>query len=122
MKKSLSPRYENARRRWMPAGSVLICFASITPLVAAFGPRSYNGPRSSLLLTLVLIALCTTIILHARFLILARREHREIAKPTQHFLIGFVRGRGFTFPSIRPRVAMVAACRVALTVASARRK
>jgi PAS domain S-box-containing protein len=72
-------RYEDARRRWMPAGAILICFASVTLLVAAFGPRSYNGPLSSLLLTLVLIALCTAIILHARFLILARREHRETA-------------------------------------------
>ena len=79
MKKLLSVRYEDARRRWMPAGAVLICFASVTLLVAAFGPRSYNGPLSSLLLTFVLIALCTAIILHARFLILARREHRETA-------------------------------------------
>ncbi len=62
------------------AGTILIYFASVTLLVAAFGLRSYNGPLSSLLLTLVLIALCTAIILHARFLILARREHRETAK------------------------------------------
>src|SRR6266550_1184053 len=79
MKKSLSVRYENAHRRWMPAGAILICFASVTLLVAAFGPRSYNGPLSSLLLTLVLIALCAAIILHVRFLILARREQRETA-------------------------------------------
>ena len=79
MKKPLSVRHEDARRRWMPAGAILICFASVTLLVAAFGPRSYNGPVSSLLLTLVLIALCTAIILHARFLILVRREHRETA-------------------------------------------
>jgi PAS domain S-box-containing protein len=63
----------------MPAGAILICFASITLLVAAFGPRSYNGPGSSALLILVLIALCAAIILHVRFLILARREHRETA-------------------------------------------
>ena len=61
----------------MPAGTILICFASVTLLVAAFGPRSYNGTLPSLLLTLVLIALCTAIILHARFLFLARRENRE---------------------------------------------
>src|SRR3984957_4285140 len=79
MKKSLSVRYEDARRRWMPAGAILICFASVTLLVAAFEPRSYNGPLSSLLLTIVLIALCTAIILHARFLILAHRENRETA-------------------------------------------
>jgi PAS domain S-box-containing protein len=34
---------------------------------------------SSLLLALALIALCTAIFLHVRFLILARREHRETA-------------------------------------------
>src|SRR5580704_18478830 len=79
MKKSLSVRYEDARRRWMPAGTILICFASVTLLVAALGPRSYSGPLSSLLLALALIALCTAIFLHVRFLILARREHRETA-------------------------------------------
>jgi PAS domain S-box-containing protein len=79
MKKTLSLRYEDVRRRWLPAGVILICFASITLLVAAFGPRSDSGPLSSLLLALALIALCTAIILHARFLILARREHRETA-------------------------------------------
>jgi PAS domain S-box-containing protein len=79
MKKPLSVRYEDARRRWMPAGAILICFASVTLLVAALGPRSYSGPLSSLLLALALIALCTAIFLHARFLILARREHRETA-------------------------------------------
>ena len=36
-------------------------------------------PLSSLLLTLVLIALCVAIILHVRFMILARREQRETA-------------------------------------------
>jgi PAS domain S-box-containing protein len=79
MKKPFSKRYEDARRRWIPGGAILICFASVALLVAAFGPRSYNAHVSSLLLTLVLIALCTAIILHARFLILARREHRETA-------------------------------------------
>jgi PAS domain S-box-containing protein len=80
MKKPLSERYEDARRTWMPAGAILICLASVTLLVAAFGPRSYSGPLSSLLLTLVLIALCTAILLHARFLVLARREHRETTR------------------------------------------
>src|SRR6266404_5132506 len=81
MKKSLSARFEDVRRRRMPtgAGAILICFASLALLVAAFGPRSYSGSLSSLLLTLALIALCTAIILHARFLILARREHHETA-------------------------------------------
>jgi PAS domain S-box-containing protein len=47
--------------------------------VAAFGPRSYTGPLSSLLLTLVLIALCVAIVLQARFMIQARHEQRETA-------------------------------------------
>ena len=64
-------------RRWMRAGSVLISFAAVTLLVAAFGAKFYSRSLSSILLTLVLIALCTAIALHVRFLILARREHRE---------------------------------------------
>ena len=64
-------------RRWMRAGSVLISFAAVTLLVAAFGAKFYSRSLSSILLTLVLIALCTAIALHVRFLILAHREHRE---------------------------------------------
>src|SRR3984893_14216792 len=64
-------------RRWMRAGSVLISFAAVTLLVAAFGAKFYSRSLSSILLTLVLIALCAAIALHVRFLILARREHRE---------------------------------------------
>ena len=47
--------------------------------MAAFLPRLYNRAFSSLLLTLVLIALAAAIALHVRFLILARREQRETA-------------------------------------------
>ena len=61
----------------MRAGSVLISLAAVTLLVAAFGAKFYSRSLSSILLTLVLIALCTAIALHVRFLILARREHRE---------------------------------------------
>src|SRR6266849_6075979 len=64
-------------QRWMRAGSILISFAAITLLVTAFGAHFYSGSLSSVLLTLVLIALCIAIILHVRFLLLARREHRE---------------------------------------------
>src|SRR5579863_1029965 len=64
-------------RRWMRAGSTLISLAAVTLLVAAFGAKFYSRSLSSILLTLVLIALCTAIALHVRFLILARREHRE---------------------------------------------
>ena len=61
----------------MRAGSILISFAAITLLAAAFGARFYGRSLSSLLLTLVLIALCVAIFLHTRFLLWARREHRE---------------------------------------------
>ncbi len=66
-------------QRWMRAGSILISFAAITLLVTAFGARLYSGSLSSVLLTLVLIALCIAIVLHIRFLLLARREQRETA-------------------------------------------
>ena len=58
---------------------LLISFAVVVSFGAAFGPRSYAGPLSSPLLTLVLIALCVAIVLHVRFLILSRHEHRETA-------------------------------------------
>src|SRR6266851_5850480 len=66
-------------QRWMRAGSILISFAAITLLATAFVARLYSGSLSSVLLTLVLIALCVAIVLHVRFLLLARREHRETA-------------------------------------------
>lgn len=59
--------------------AILISLAFVTLVVTAFLPRFYNRPLSSVLLTLVLIALATAIAFHARFLILARREHRETA-------------------------------------------
>src|SRR3984885_10060168 len=74
-----SARHPGSRRRAVYAGSILISLAVITLLVAAFLPRLYGRPFSSLLLTLALIALATAIALHARFLILARREQRETA-------------------------------------------
>src|SRR6266851_6416977 len=64
-------------QRWLRAGSILISFAAITLLATAFGAHFYSGSLSSVLLTLVLIALCIAIVLHVRFLLLARREHRE---------------------------------------------
>src|SRR5712692_3996695 len=66
-------------QRWMRAGSILISFAAVTLLATAFGAHFYSGSLSSVLLTLVLIALCIAIVLHVRFLLLARREHRETA-------------------------------------------
>src|SRR5258708_40367729 len=64
-------------QRWMRAGSILISFVAISLLAMAFGARLYSGSLSSVLLTLVLIALCIAIVLHVRFLLLARREHRD---------------------------------------------
>lgn len=68
---------ENEPQRWMRAGSILISLAAITLLATAFGAHFYSGPLSSVLLTFVLIALCLAIMLHVRFLLLARLEHRE---------------------------------------------
>src|SRR6202142_85940 len=74
-----SIRDESARRRWVQAGLLLISLAVVVLLGAVFGPRSYAGPLSSPLLALVLIALCVAIVLHVRFLMLTRHEHRETA-------------------------------------------
>jgi PAS domain S-box-containing protein len=63
----------------MRAGSILIFFAALTLFATAFGARFYGSSLSSILLTLVLIALGIAIVLHARFLLLARREQRETA-------------------------------------------
>jgi PAS domain S-box-containing protein len=79
MKTFPSIRNESALRRWVRAGLLLISFAVVVLLVATFGPRSYSGPLSSLLLALVLIALCVAIVLQARFMIQARDEQRETA-------------------------------------------
>jgi PAS domain S-box-containing protein len=66
----------NPQRR-LRAGSFLISLAALTLLATTFGAHFYSGSVFSILLTLVLIALCTAIALHVRFLLLARREHRE---------------------------------------------
>jgi len=70
---------KEATRRWIRPGSILFSFSAVSLLVAAFGTRFYGGSLSSVLLTLVLMALWTAIFLHVRFLILARREHCETA-------------------------------------------
>ncbi len=68
---------ENKPQRWMRAGSVLISLAAIILLAAGFLAHFYSGPLSSVLLAIVLITLCVAILLHVRFLLLARLEHRE---------------------------------------------
>ena len=74
----LSLRYDIIRRRWMPAGVLIIGFAAIALLAASlFGPHFYRRPFSAAVLPIVLSALAWAIFLHARFLLLARREHRR---------------------------------------------
>jgi PAS domain S-box-containing protein len=63
----------------MRPGSFLFCFAALALLTGAFRAH-YLPSLSSLLLTLVLIALCAAIALHVRFLLLVHREHEETAK------------------------------------------
>jgi PAS domain S-box-containing protein len=59
--------------------AIVICFAALTLLATALSARFSAGSLSSILLTLVLIALAVAVGLHIRFLILARREHHETA-------------------------------------------
>ncbi|MHB8526473.1 MAG: PAS domain S-box protein [Candidatus Acidiferrales bacterium] len=75
-----SPQNQNPPHQGMRLGFVLISLAAIGLLAAALVTRSYNGNLPAVLLIVVLIALCASILLHARFLILARREHHETAR------------------------------------------
>jgi PAS domain S-box-containing protein len=61
----------------MRVGSILISLAAVTLLGTALGAHFYSGPVFSVLLTLVLIALCVAIALHVQFLVLKHREHRD---------------------------------------------
>jgi PAS domain S-box-containing protein len=79
MKTFPSVRKQSARRRWVPAGSIVITLA-VVALVAALVPRGRHGSLSSVLLMLVLVALCAAIGLHIRFLIFARRAHDETTR------------------------------------------
>ena len=75
-----SAQHRGSRRRGVYSGSILISLAIVTLVVTVFVPRFYDRPLSSVLLMLVLITLAAAIALHVRFLVLARREHRETAK------------------------------------------
>ena len=77
MQARLTTSSKSRTQRWLRIGSVLICFAAVTLLATGFGAHFYSASLSSVLLTLVLVALCVAITLHVRFLVLARREHRE---------------------------------------------
>jgi PAS domain S-box-containing protein len=75
-----SAQHRGSRRRAVHAGSILISLAVAILLAAAFLPWLNAHPFSSLLLTLVLVALAAAIALHVRFLVLARREQSETAR------------------------------------------
>ena len=77
MKTSSSKRTERRGSHWLRAGSLLVSAAAATLLVATLWARHYNSSFSSTLLALVLVALCIAISLHARFLIIMKREQRE---------------------------------------------
>ena len=75
-----SARRQGTHRRRAYAGSILISVPVLTSLVAAFLPRLYSRPFTSLLLTLVLITLIAAIALHVRFLVLARQQQRDTVR------------------------------------------
>jgi PAS domain S-box-containing protein len=69
-----SSRLRSTGQGWPRAALLII---SLGLFVVALVPRLHDGRLPSLLLALVLIALSLAIALHARFLLWARREHRE---------------------------------------------
>src|SRR5579864_497639 len=75
-----SPQDQHAPRQRMRASFVLISFAAVGLLAAAFAIPSYNGTLPAALLAAVLIALSIAIFLHTRFLVLARRAHDDTAQ------------------------------------------
>jgi PAS domain S-box-containing protein len=64
----------------MRTGSFLISLAAIALLATTFNARFYSGSLSSVLLTLVLIALCIAIALHVLSLVIKGDEQKETAK------------------------------------------
>jgi PAS domain S-box-containing protein len=77
MKTSSRLRRTTSRQGWPRAASLTLSSGLVGLLVTAFVPQVHGGRLPSVLLALVLIALSLAIALHARFLLLARREHRE---------------------------------------------
>ena len=73
-------RSQSGHRRWVPSASLVIAAAIVALCVAAVVPRTYSGRSTSVLLTLVLVALLAGIAVHIRFLLLARRAHGETAR------------------------------------------
>jgi PAS domain S-box-containing protein len=66
-------------RKWLRVSAFLILFAAVILFATVFAARYYQAPLGSLFLTAVLIALLFAIALHARFLILLRKDNRETA-------------------------------------------
>ena len=89
-----SARSQSGRRRWLPAASIILALAIVSLCVAAFVPRAYSGRLPSVLLGLVLVALCAAITLHVRFLLLAHRAHGETARVMDATEREFERCRG----------------------------
>lgn len=66
-------------RKWLRVSAFLILFAAVVLFATVSAARFYQAPLASLFLTAVLIALLFAIVLHARFLILLRKDNRETA-------------------------------------------
>jgi PAS domain S-box-containing protein len=79
MERTRSVRFFSESPSWRRRGSFLLLFVALALLAGTFGLRYYDGTLSSFLLALVLLALSVAIFLHVRFLILARRAHRDTA-------------------------------------------
>jgi PAS domain S-box-containing protein len=77
MEMSLSARRGPIRKHWERTGALLLTLAVVVLLVTVLVPRASSGPLAFLLPVTVLIALCTVLVFHARFMLLARREQRE---------------------------------------------
>ncbi|MHB8412719.1 MAG: PAS domain S-box protein [Candidatus Acidiferrales bacterium] len=80
METARSPQYQNRPRQWMRVGFALLSLAAIGLLGATFLIPSDTGNLSPVWLVVILIVLCVAILLHSRFLVLARREHHESAR------------------------------------------
>lgn len=70
-------RRRSSRQGWPRAASLIISLGLVGLSIAVFAPEFHDGHLPSLLLALVLMALSLAIALHVRFLLMARREHRE---------------------------------------------
>jgi PAS domain S-box-containing protein len=67
-------------RRRAQAGWVIVTLVVVALCAAAFLPRADSGRSAPALLTLVLLTLCAAVALHVRFLLRARRAHRETVR------------------------------------------